>query len=292
MTDKGKYTRSHIIEDLRHLGVRRNDTILLRADLSRLGRTDFRLSEILIDILLEAVGPRGTISTLTFSKTYPVNAAPADKPFDFDTPSNSGSLAKLFLQHPDVLRSRHPSTSFAAIGPNAETICLDHTPDAPPYLPIERLIELDGIMIVMGCVDSSPGFTSVHWAQHQLGLAQQSTRSKKSGVYYRDGDQLRLHRVAAPGGCSLGFWKFYSAYANAQSLFSGHVGDAYSLAIRARTAYEIDRKILEQNPRFALCDNPDCWKCRATWQYNRREMIPFHLRQKTTAIRRLFGFNT
>jgi len=289
MMNNSKHERSHIIDGLRRLGVQKNDTLLLRADLSRIGRTEFRLSRNFIDVLVEAVGPRGTISTLTFTKTYAVSAIPADKAFDVDTPSNSGSLAKLFLRHRDVIRSRHPSSSFAAIGPNAEYICAEHTPDAPPYLPIERLMELDGIMIVMGCIDSSPGFTTVHWAQHQLGLAQQSTRSNRNGVYYNDGDQLHLHQVTAPGGCSNGFWKFYSAYAHAQSLYGGYVGDAYSLAIRARTAYQIDRKILELNPKFALCDDPDCWKCRATWRYNRAEMIWFHLRQKSAKLMRMLG---
>ncbi len=285
---KKKHTRQSIIEDLRRLGVRHNDTVLLRADLGRIGRTDFSLSKEFINVLTEAVGPNGTIATLTFSRTYPIEAAPKDEPFDFEMPSTSGALAKMFLQHPEVLRSRHPSTSFAAIGPNAVTLCAGHTADAPPYQPIEQLIELDGLLVVLGCVGNSPGFTTVHWTQYQLGLAQQSTQSGRNGVYYNDGDQVYLHRVTAPGGCSNGFWKFYAAYANAQSLMGGYVGDAYSLAIRSTAAYDLERSILNEDPRFALCDDPDCWKCRATWRYNRWEMARFHCRQKMLELKRLF----
>lgn len=43
------------------------------------------------------------------------------------------------------------------------------------YDPIKKLIELNAKMIIFGIIDESPGFfTTVHYAQQELGLTKQS----------------------------------------------------------------------------------------------------------------------
>jgi aminoglycoside 3-N-acetyltransferase len=287
--NKSPISKSDIFDDLRNIGVSNGDTLFLRADLGQLGKTDFRISQSFIDILLDAVGPTGTLVTLTFSKTYPVSDATKENYFYPRSPSTSGALAKLFLKHPDAIRSKHPANSFTAIGMKATEICAGHTANSPPYFPMKYLIEQNALMLIIGCTESSPGFTSVHWNQYELGYAQQSFIANRNATFYQDGDNYFLYSVASPGGCSAGFGKFYAEYLANQKLVSGFVGNAYSVAIKARRAADIERNLLEKNPKFALCDDPDCWKCRATWRYNKMDKIKYHFRQKLKLLRLAFS---
>lgn len=287
MTTSQRTTQQEIIEGLQRLGVKPGDVLFLRADLGAFGKTDFPLSRNLIDLLLEAVGEDGTIATLTFTPVYRLEDVRPEQAFTAQTPSTSGALAKLFLKDKRVVRSAHPSTSFAAIGKRAEYICADHNADAPPYLPVKKFIELDALMALTGCVENSPGFTTVHWNQDVLGYAEQSYLSGVNGVYYSDGDTLKLHTITRPGGCSKGFGKFYTDYDNADALSTTSIGNAYSIAVRAARGAEIEYDRMKDDPKYALCDNPDCYKCRATWKFNKAERHLYFLRQYWATIKNL-----
>ena len=54
------------------------------------------------------------------------------------------------------------------------------------------------------------------------------------------------------GGCSMGFGNFYKDYVLHSKLNAGFIGDAYSLMIKAKDAYDIEYPILEKNPREAM----------------------------------------
>jgi aminoglycoside N3'-acetyltransferase len=168
--------------------------------------------------------------------------------------------------------------SFAAIGPKAEEILADHDASALTYLPMQKIIDLDGKMLVSGCVASSPGFTTVHYAQEVLGLSRRSLVRNKVRVYYRTDAGVRLFRKASIGGCSDGFSSFYSHYVAQEKLVTGLFGSAYSILIRARDAYALELELLRKNPRVALCANPLCLSCRATWLYNKRDMPGYWVR--------------
>jgi aminoglycoside N3'-acetyltransferase len=282
-------THESLQNDLRKLGIAKGDTVLIRARLTDLGMKASEMLAGLLDSFLEVVGPDGTIVGLTFTKCFSLNKAPKDYVFDEKTPSTVGSLARLFLAHPQHVRSRHPVTSFAAIGANAERMCEGHAANAPCYLPIKTLLELDGKFLLIGCAGSSPGFTSVHWAQYELGLAEKSLLRNRQGVYYRKGAQIELYRRRDFGGCSRGFSKFYGHYVAAEKLAAGQVGLAYSLAIRARDAFNIEYDLLKRNPRFALCDDKDCFSCRCTWTYNLRDAPGWVVRRGIRQFRRLWS---
>lgn len=269
-----------IRSDLERLGVQSGDVLLVRANLAKLGRLGKQRHQLL-QTFLDALGPEGTLIGLTFTDNWPINKCSPEKAFHPQAPSNVGALANMFLNDPRHIRSNHPLCSFAAIGPAAEHICADHGPDAPSYLPIRKLIDLDGKFLVAGCTTTSPGFTSVHWVQHELGLDKRSLMVNRRGTYYRDGDEVRLFRCTEIGGCSLGFAKFYNHYLTEEKLQAGYIGNAYSLLINAADAYRIEHRLLQANPRLALCDNPLCFTCRASWLFNCRDMPGFYVRKLT-----------
>ena len=280
----GGPTRESLIEDLQRLGIKAGDVVYYRVDLSAVGLSPKRYLDF-FETTLEFAGPEGTIVCPTFTRAGHPSLMDKSKPFDLTTPSHSGGwLARMFLNHPDVVRSAHPVNSFAAIGKHAEYICAEHDETKPGCWPTSRMMELDAKQPIIGCVESNPGFITVHWAQYLLGLALRMRRKGDYGVYYRKADEVKLFVADHRGGCSLGFGGFYPEYERRGILTSGRVGDAYSICATMRETFEIEEEILKKNPRFALCDDPWCRKCRTLWEYNRRDVPMYYVRH---ALRRL-----
>lgn len=273
-----KYTVDSLVCDMRRLGINEGDTLLVRGDLSKIGKVEGKLGETVMEALFRAVGAEGTVIALAFTDFYFFPRLNEANVFDVGSPSNSGSLAKLFLQHPHAIRSAHPVNSFVAIGKHAHEIVSYHDETSSSYQPIEKLLELGGKMMLFGCVDNSPGFTTVHWAQYKLGLAGKSLLKGITGAYYKKGDKTLLFKRTDVGGCSAGFANFYQYYVRAGKLICGHFGNSYSIAINARDAYEIECSLLQNDPKVALCNDPGCFSCRGTLLYNIKDMPLFYLR--------------
>ncbi len=265
----------------------------MRADLGKIGRVEGRLSDTIMGALRDAVGPKGHLMALTFTSNFPWFRIQPEGAFRKDTPPNTGSLAKLFLSQPDVVRSRHPTNSMAVIGPQAAEILKNHGPESSCFEPMSELVNRNGKQILIGCSESSPGFTTVHWCQHELGLDTRSLLSGKVGALYEDETgSLKKYIRRDIGGCSMGFAKFYADYQNQKALRSGQVGKALSLAIDAAAALAIERAQIKNNPRYALCDNPSCMFCRGTWFYNKRDWPAYYLRFAPRLLGKVFAKKT
>lgn len=148
-------TRDTLLANLRELGVRSGDIVLVHSSLSRLGHVDGG-PDAVIDALLASVDPGGTIlmpafpmigDTLAYAQTDPL--------FDpHQTPSAMGSITDRFWQRPGVLRSLHPTHSVAAYGPQAEYLVRDHEQRPNPFgqaTPFHKLIEMDGRVLQLAC---------------------------------------------------------------------------------------------------------------------------------------------
>ena len=148
MADSLKVTRADITSGLLELGVERADLLLAHSSLSSFGRVDGG-ADAVIDGMLEAVGPEGTVMvpTLTFQvlKQTPVRFSVRE------TPSTSGKITEVFRLRPEARRSLHPVSSAAAIGSRAEYLTEDHS-DTPcdAKSPYYRLAELGGKVVFFG----------------------------------------------------------------------------------------------------------------------------------------------
>jgi aminoglycoside N3'-acetyltransferase len=227
--------------------------------------------------LLDAVGAEGTIVTNSFTMSFYLSKIDKNYIFDRNTPPYSGVLAKLFLSNPFCIRSEHPTNSFVAIGKNAELILSNHNKTESSYYPLQKIMELNGKHMLLGCVDDQNGLASVHLAQEMLGLTKKSILSNKLGVYFKEEDRISLFKRKDLGGCSRGFYKFYNQFVINNILRCGYYGDAYSVITDAKASFDIVYKILEKNPRYALCNDPHCFSCRGTWLYNKRDMPLYYL---------------
>jgi len=254
--------REKIRSQVRQLGVKEGDTLLLRADLGAIGRFSRNRLDY-VEVILDVLGETGTLVGLAFTGA---SFFKKNRQYIFDgtNKANTGAFANVMLSHPKAIRSRHPTNSYVAIGKNAEYILSNHDKNAGAYEPIRKIMQLHGKMALIGCVSSSPGFTTAHLAEVDLGLNQRIIMPKLNTCYYKNEQgEVKLFKRADIGGCSSTFYKFYAHYVNAEILKQGYVGNAYGILVDSNKAYDIDLKILNENSKYNICDNPECFLCRA-----------------------------
>lgn len=256
------YSIEKLKNDLQSLRIKKGDTLLVRADLGAIGKLETKKREDYINFMLEAVGEDGTIVGLSFTSGFFVKKN-KNNIFDGTNKSYTGAFANTMLKHPKAIRSKHPTNSYVAIGKNAKYVLDAHDENSGAYEPIRKIIELNGKMILIGCVESSPGFTTTHLAEVDLGLHKRIIFPTLNGAYYKKDGEVKLFQRKDIGSCSSTFYKFYGHYVKKELLLQGYVGNAYSVVIDANKAYEIDYEVLKSNPKITLCDNPKCMVCRA-----------------------------
>ena len=181
-------TRTVLAERLRSAGLRSSDVVCAHVGMKRLGYV-CGAAQTVIDALLDAVGPTGTVMMPTFSGEHSDPATwrfppvpPAwIKPIRDETPPydphltptrQMGKVAELFRHRPGALRSDHPHSSFAALGPRARGLVLNHCLGFRfgPQSPLGRLAAMDGKVLLLGADDNRATF--VYLAQYCAGLGE------------------------------------------------------------------------------------------------------------------------
>lgn len=273
-----KITKEQLINNLKALGLTKGDVVFVRADLGSVGRTEERLKDIIIDVFFDVLGEEGTLVSLSFTKQFPIFKVNKDYVFDKKTKSTSGAFPNIMLEHPSSFRSSHPTSSIVAIGKKAEYLTFEHDEKSLCYYPMKKLVELDAKMMLIGCVESNPGFTTVHLVQQELGLTKRNILCGLVAVKYKKDNQVKTFVRKDIGGCSKGFNKFYEEYEKKSLLKKGLVGKAESILIRAKEAYDLEYELLKKNNKFFMCDNEKCLFCRATWKFNKLDWPKFYLK--------------
>ena len=178
--------------------------------------------------------------------------------------TNSGALGKILKAFPGVVQSQHPTHSFVGLGSRVTDILQRHNHTKSCFYPMKELAEQhDFSMLLLGCVDESPGFSTVHATQFELGLSQKHLiRFILRWDYEIKGSRHSKMAIESPG-CSLSFGKFYEEYEQNGNLVRGELCDSgYIFIPSARSAMAAERKILGSNPRFVDCGNRWCTTCR------------------------------
>ena len=164
-------TRASLAADLQALGLADGDTLLLHSSLRSLGFV-VGGEVAVVQALLDVVGPRGTLVVPAFTagnsdpsrwgrtrqQAVPEEWWPAIRAHlpAFDpavTPSEGvGRIAEAVRTWPGAVRSDHPQTSFAAVGPDAARLTGDHHRDCHlgPASPLGRLAEGHAKILLLG----------------------------------------------------------------------------------------------------------------------------------------------
>jgi aminoglycoside N3'-acetyltransferase len=191
--------------DLRRLGVRADDTLMVHASLRAIGPVERRADGV-VDALARAVGPAGTLlMTLGARDDWGwVNDRPeADRaellrdaePFDaLRTPADPdiGVLAEVFRTRPGTVVSDHPEGRFGASGRLADHLTAD-VPWDDYYgadSPLARLVAAGGRVLRLGAdLDT---LTLLHHAEYLAAVPEKRRVRRHRLVAGTGGPQLRV----------------------------------------------------------------------------------------------------
>ncbi len=166
--DRGPVTRAWLADDLRALGLRPGMLLMLHCGLSALGYVPGEEAAV-IAAVQDCIGEAGTLlmPAFTSGNTDPANwcnpPVPEDwwetvraelAPFDPLTSRTRqmGRVAEYFRSLPGIVRSEHPCSSWAALGPQAEEISAGHELDMTmgEGSPLARCYERDAWVLSLG----------------------------------------------------------------------------------------------------------------------------------------------
>ncbi len=197
-------TRDMLIADFRSLGLCRGDVVLVHSSLSSLGWVVGE-SRTVIEALQNVIGETGTLVMPAHSghlsdpelwehppvpeswKQIIRDEMPAFDPGVTAT-RGMGAIPELFRTLPGVLRSYHPTASFAASGQKAAFITENHSLETGlgDSGPLGRVHDLNGKVLLIGVRHGNN--TSLHLAEHRADWPTKTNHREGSPVY-RDGER-------------------------------------------------------------------------------------------------------
>lgn len=177
-------TRKTLARDLLHLGLEAGMTVLVHCSLSSLGWVCGG-SVTVVQALMDVITPQGTLVMPTHSgdlsdpakwENPPVpeswwatirETLPAYDPHTTPT-RQMGRIVEVFRTWPGVLRSAHPTTSFAAWGENASFVVANHAlgNDMGETSPLARIYDLGGWVLLLGVEYENN--SSFHLAEYRM----------------------------------------------------------------------------------------------------------------------------
>jgi aminoglycoside 3-N-acetyltransferase len=247
-------TRDILIADLDRLGIGAGDVVLVHSSLSRLGNVAGG-AEAVIDALLAAVGPDGTVlfPTLTGSEDLGPDHPPV---MDVRaTPCWTGRIPETARQRPDARRSFHPTHSIAAIGAAADRYASGHELGASPCdarSPYHRLIAEGGKILLLGGVTQQSN-TTLHCLEELAGVPYHLQDEPTDGTVIdatgvRHTVRNRLHRY----GWERDFVKVEGPLMEANALRIAPVGASDARLMPADRFAAILLPLLRADPLFLL----------------------------------------
>ena len=198
-------TPASLARDLHALGVVRGDALMVHASLRRIGPVVGRADGV-IDAILEAIGPRGTmLMVLGASDAWAwVNERPeaerpallADaEPFDaMTTPADPevGALAEVFRRRLETRVSDHPEGRFGAAGRLAEGWLAEVPWDDyfGPGSPLESLLQARGRVLRLGADPATT--TLLHYAEYLAPIEPKRRVRRYRRVRTASGSEVRM----------------------------------------------------------------------------------------------------
>jgi len=158
----GTFDGSELLRELRHLGITEGTTLFVQCSFNGM-HTYSGSPRSVLDVLLEIVGPTGTLLMPAYTQnTY------VDPPRSFNVlkePTYTGLVNELFRRTPGVTRSLHPRHSICGRGQKAGEILSGHEMcfrANGPNSPFDRLRKMpDAMILTLGL---PPGYISfLHW---------------------------------------------------------------------------------------------------------------------------------
>ncbi len=258
-------SRESIIKDIHNLGIDQGDTVYVASDLMKVGyfkkNRDYTL-QAWVDILLEVIGPQGTIIAAAYTDRFLRFKKNKDIVFTSLAPPNSGSLSTALFQDKRSIRSTHPTNSFVGIGPNAAEILKGHDHESLSYSPPGKMVDLGCKELMLGSVDEKSGSVTLHYAQQRLGYSSTHPFSGMYQTYFKDEQgKTQLFTRYDVGGCTRGSRNLFGTLIVNDAVKFGFVGRGRSAVFNMKKAFEITLEMIGKNRKITHCDDPKCISC-------------------------------
>jgi aminoglycoside 3-N-acetyltransferase len=243
-------TRLELVQQLRDLGVRPGDVLLVHTAFSRV-RPIVGGPAGLIEALEDALGPEGTLvmPSMTDDDEHPFDPATTDCRW-------LGVVADTFWRMPGVVRSDNPH-AFAARGPRATEICAPHPLDRPHGIdsPAGRVHDLNGKVLLIGVGHDAD--TTIHLAESVAGVRY---RRPKRLTVLRDGAPTSFRYLEIDHCCER--FDLADDWLDEGGIQRrGRVGHADARLVRARDIVEIVTRRLKENETLFLHPPGVDWEC-------------------------------
>ena len=254
-------TKSDLLDALKEVGVQKGDALMVHTSLSRIGYVCGGPQSV-IEALIEAVGPKGTIMMPTQSwknldpeigvhpevpeeywQVIRDNWPPYDKKI---TPTQTmGAVAEMFRSWPGTLRSDHPARSVSAFGKYAEYLTKDH--DLSNIFgegsPIAKLYELNGSVLLIGVgYDKN---TSIHLADALAEYPGKHTSVEHSAIMENGKRVWKAYETLFVDGED--FVEIGEAFEKACTVNFGTMGSAPLRLMRQRELVDFAVRWIEEN---------------------------------------------
>jgi len=243
-----------IAEGLAGLGVRAGNALLVHSSLSRFGHVKGG-ADAVIDALLQAVGPDGTVVVPTHTWGT-VNAQ--DPVFDVrSTPSIVGLVTEVFRARPEARRSLHPTHSCAAIGPRTDKLLSDHETQVTPCgskSPYQRLMDCGGRIVFLGVTLSVN--TSLHALEEVACVPWLFDRFQMLYSVDYDGRRHPVPSRRHSGDMLRDFEKVEPVLEARGALVKGQIGAATVRVLDAAAMRDILVPMLAEDPFLLLAARP------------------------------------
>lgn len=233
------------------LGLPEGAIVIVHSSLSRFGYVEGG-ADTVIDALLEKIGEKGTLvmPTLTFSWL-------GNPPYDpKSTPSRVGTITEVFRKRKGVYRSAHPTHSVAAMGPKAEEIVSQHTPDMPVFDKrgsFGKLYELDAYILMLAPLNTN---TMMHMAEELVGLPLPDF----VGHIIENGVRKVVTIKRAPW--HVNFEPYYDVLFEQGLIRETDLGEEKVYLMKARDVVNVALEKLRENPLIVTVPGCECAFCK------------------------------
>ncbi len=225
-------TSADIAAELRRLGIGPGDLVMAHSSLKSFGYVEGG-AEAVVDGLLAAVAPGGTVMVPTFNHGRVRVFDPAE------TRSQNGAVTEALRLRPEAVRSVHPSHPYAAIGPRAEELTEGNLEVGTfdPGCPLGKLADWGGWIVLLGVGMWSN--TCVHIGEakyrvHCFGYERERSRVKLDGEVW----EVRTTLWRVDGDCRVEGRPIEARLRARTLIIDGQVGNARLHIMRGRDVVE------------------------------------------------------
>ena len=255
-------TRTDIIRLLETLNLRANH-VVVHASLASFGPVDGGARTV-CEALVEVVGDGGTVVMPAFTYAETLNAAvngigrarPVAFHPELPVSREVGEIAESFRHLPGVLRSSHPTHSFAAWGRQAREV-LSTQRDNNPLGPLKKLNVVQGQVLLLG--DALPVVTAIYLAEERASVPYlgRCTAVRVNAAGYDE--RVVLENVP---GCGAALVKLEERI-DPSKVRSAPMPYGTARTIPIRYLVNLATAMLDGDPRAFICDDTSCASCAA-----------------------------